>query len=250
MTAGQAAMSPRDAAFQRLARADPESALKVRQEYAELDDQKLKNWNALNEGGLRILSGVYDQRSFDEAKLRARSLYERYGEDPEVLAGLPEQYSPEAVNAIRMEMMSAKDQFGTLRAERKLEWDIEDDEIDNERADRNLESLSEYRQGSLANVRRGQDLTDDRGRRGQHLASGDRQRGQNLSDTRGRRGQDLTNARGLQGQALTDKRVRESAGFSGRGRRGGAAAAPVARIRNPQTGQVMVLRGGKWVAEQ
>jgi hypothetical protein len=251
-------MVPREVAFERLARTDPESALKVRQEFADLDDQSLKNLNALNESGLRILSGVYDQRSYEDAKLRARSLYERFGEDPQGLDGLPADYSPETINAMRMEMMSAKDQLGTLRAERKLEWDIEDDEIDNQRADRALEDLSGYRSQQIglgreriATTQRGQDLTDERGRRGQDLSSGDRRRGQDLSDERGRRGQDLANARRLRGQDMTDKRTRESAGFSGRGRRGGASAgAPVARIRNPQTGQVMVLRGGKWVPEQ
>lgn len=90
------------------------------------------------------------------------------------------------------------------------------------------------------------ELQDDRlavQRRGQDVASADRRRAQDIN----RRGQDIRSGDTQRGQDLTDRRVRDSAGFRGRG--GRAATAP-ARAVNPTTGQAIVFKGGRWVDER
>jgi hypothetical protein len=129
------------------------------------------------------------------------------------------------------------------RADRRLSWDREDDEADNDRADRNIDSTIEdrnERRGLVArgqNIasgdrQRGQDLTDSRGRFGIGVASADRQRGQDLSHTDRVRGQDLGDSRGRRGQDLVEKRARDGVGR--RGRRSGSTtdAPPVGTVRN------------------
>ena len=74
----------------------------------------------------------------------------------------------------------------------------------------------------LATSRRNTDVRAGVTRRGQDMRSGDTQRGQNL----------------------TDKRVRESAGFQGRGGKSGGARAVAAN------GEPIIVRGGRWVYEK
>lgn len=93
------------------------------------------------------------------------------------------------------------------RADRSLDWRIEDDRTDNARADRNTDSLISDR----AERRR---LTA----RGQDVASRDRRYSTDRSSSDRRRGQDVT-----------DKRIREGFGASG-GRRGGKPPATLPRI--------------------
>lgn len=93
------------------------------------------------------------------------------------------------------------------RADRRLDWMIEDDQRDNARADRNTDSLISDR------VAR-RDLTV----RGQDVASRDRRYSTDRASSDRRRGQDVT-----------DKRVRDGFGASG-GRRGGKAPATLPRI--------------------
>jgi hypothetical protein len=232
---GRRALSPRDEAYERLARADPEAALKARQTEFDLSNDEIKVWSSVNEAGLSILGSVYDQSSYDIAKARGRQLYERFGLDTSWLDTLPAEYAPDVVNQARMETMEAKDQLAALRADRQLDWNIEDDLLDNEREDRNVESQIATRGGHLANARRGQDMADARGRRGQDIASDDRQRGQDIGSSDRRRGQDI---------GSRDRR--DSAAFRGRRGRAGAAA----RIVNPTTGEAMVLSNGQWVRER
>lgn len=59
-----------------------------------------------------------------------------------------------------------------------------------------------------------------------------------------RRGQDVRSSDTQRGQNLTDKRVRESAGFQGRGGKGGRARALAAN------GEPIIVRGGRWVYEK
>jgi hypothetical protein len=75
---------------------------------------------------------------------------------------MPAEYDSARVNSIEMQALSAKEHLSQQREDRKLDWNIEDDQIDNTRADRNVDSEVGYRHGQLANTRRGQDLTDAR----------------------------------------------------------------------------------------
>ena len=237
--------SAADDALMRLARADPEAAFKVQAEELTTDKARFELAETRLDLIGRLAGSAVDQPTYTAALERAAGM----GID---VSSLPSTYEPAAIRAIQLQTLDGKEQLANARAERKLNWDLEDDEIDNARDDRNVGSQIETRQGQLANTRRGQDLGDARGRRGQDLADARGRRGQDMTDSRGRRGQDVTDARGRRGQDITDKRGRESASFKGtggRGRRGRGGETSAARIVNPTTGQAMVLRNGQWVPE-
>jgi hypothetical protein len=229
--------------WERYVRADPSGAMKTMLGRHELT--KAQNEAMVTQMDLigRLARGAVDQPSYEAALQQAQGM----GLDT---SSLPPQFDPAAVNAIELQALSAKEYLTEQRNDRRLEWDIEDDQIDNTRDDRSVESQVDYREGQLDNTRRGQDLTDARGRRGQDLSSGDRRRGQNLSSADRQRGQTLTDARGRRGQDMTDVRVRRGQDMGGgrargaRGRGGGSTA----RAVGPD-GRAIVLRGGKWVDE-
>ncbi|MXO85243.1 hypothetical protein GRI38_04295 [Altererythrobacter aurantiacus] len=176
---------------------DPEGAIDFRASTAEWQQKQLETASDLNEQSMQLLGGVHDQPSYNRARAMAYRLYSQYGIDPAQLQ-LPDQYSPELVRELQMQGMETRKQLQTVLDERKLDWDIEDDQIDNERMDRNTDSLidtreerlDEYRRANRvreATTRRGQDLTDTRVRRGQDISSRDRRRGQDIRPTRGNR---------------------------------------------------------------
>lgn len=197
----------RNPAFERAVRADPAKALELQGKRVKLSADQFEMMRGLNEASLQLLGGVHDQASYEAAIQRAQSLYGQFGLDLSAL-NLPAQYDPQTVDGLMRQAMRTKDQFAVMTAENRLDWDIEDDRIDNSRADAALSDLSSYRQGQLSNTRRGQDMTDSRVRRGQ-----------DLTDSRGRRGQDMADQRGRRGQDMTDKRARDGAG--GRKGKGG-----------------------------
>jgi hypothetical protein len=245
MTEPQPTRSPRAAAFERLAKADPETAYKVQKMDAEQKTALAETLGKQMDIGGRVMGAVLQAPSEQQAAVYQQLRTELEGAG---VIDLPDEWDLVAAQA-RMRMgMTVLQAVGADRQDRKLDWDIRDDELDNERADENTESQINYRGEQvrlggerISTTRRGQDLTDTRGRRGQDVASGDRRRGQDLSDARGRRGQDMT-----------DRRGRESASFSGAGRKPGRAGAgsSSARIINPQTGRAAILKNGAWVDEQ
>ena len=218
-------------ARERAIRANPEGFLTFEGKRLDISKRQLESYRDLNDTAMQLLGGVHDQSSYEAAKSRAQALYAQHGMDLSSL-NLPDQYSPELVESLRLQGMDTAKQMAAIARENRLSWDVEDDQIDNERADRNLASLEGYRSGQLSNARRGQDLADRRARRGQEL-----------TDARGRRGQDMADRRTRRGQDITDQRVRESAAF--RGRHGRIKQSePVARGPN---GETLVVRGGRWV---
>lgn len=223
-------------ARERAIRANPEKFLTYEGKRIDIDSDRIKQMLTLNDGAMQILGGVHDDETLLAAKERARALYQRFGMPTETIDQIPDTYSPELVRSLQMQGMDTAKQLQQVVRENRLEWDIQDDLEDNERADRNTNSMVETRQGQLANTRRGQDLTNSRGVRGQNIASRDRVRGQDIGSRDRVRGQDIT-----------DKRTRESASFRGTGGKRGRAA--TARIVNPQTGEAMVLRNGQWVKD-
>lgn len=159
----------RRAAFERHARVDPAGAAAAREQYTKMTRAELEAQNEMNEAGLRILSSVRDQASYDVAKQRARELWQRFGHDTSALDQLPAEFSPDLVRQLQMEAMSAKDQFAALLNERNVESQIDyrADRIDTFRE--NNQSLDDYRQGQLTNQRRGQDIRSRDTRRGQDV---------------------------------------------------------------------------------
>ena len=236
-------------ARERAIRADPETFLESEggntqnaRQRVQLSQEQFELMRDLNEQTLQLLGGIGQvpegqrQAAWEAALQRAEGLYSRFGMN--VREHVPAQYDPATYDQLMRSAMKTRDQFAVMSQEDRLEWDIEDDRIDNTRADRGLESLDRHRQGQRSLTARGQDLTHSRGLRGQDIASGDRRRGQDLSDTRGRRGQDMTDARGRRGQDM------RGAGRGGRGR-GGAGN----NARAMLNGRPIVVRGNRWVYE-
>lgn len=214
-------------------RANPEGFLTFQGKRLDVTKRDLENHRELNGMAMQLLGGVQDQATYDAAKQRALQLYSSFGQDAsQFIAGLPAEYSPELVESLRLQGMETDKQMLAIARENRLEWDIEDDRLDNERADESATSLDRYRSGQLANVRRGQDIR-----------SRDTRRGQTLTDQRGRRGQNIASHDRQRGQNMTDKRVRESAAF--RGRYGRVLRdEPMATGPN---GESLVVRNGQWV---
>lgn len=208
----------------RMIRNDPEAYLKYQAMMSKVTKGELDTYQAVNSASLQLMGGVSDQASYDAARRQAAELHDRYGVGVDGF-DLPAEYNPQVVERLMHQALTVKDQLAVVRAERKQAWDIEDDTIDNERADRNLDSTIEDRGARRGLVARGQDLTDRRGRRGQDIASGDRRRGQDLTDTR----------------------VRERPAGSGRIKPAAAAPAPASRVAVDANGVRYGVKGGKWV---
>lgn len=128
---GQAA-DPRRTAYERAVRADPEAFLTFEGKRLDLTKKQLDNFTSLNNSAMQLLGGVSDQGSYDAARQAAAQLYERHGEDFNAL-GLPDQYSPELVQSLRMRGMDTAKQIEAVRRENRDLWDVEDDIWDNER---------------------------------------------------------------------------------------------------------------------
>jgi hypothetical protein len=109
--------------------------------------------------------------------------------------GLPPVWDEDLAETHQAAGMTAMQAFNTERADKRLAADVEDDEADNERADRDTNSRISDRAARL-------DVTV----RGQNIASTDRRRGQDIS---GRRA-------------------------PGRGDRGGGGAPAVVDVKTPQ----------------
>lgn len=229
--------APDDPAFAAFARADPEAAAQARyreaqtgREQAASARERVRQARELNNFAMQLLGGVRDQATYDAARAQVRARMVGLGADPSEIDAFPPTYSPDLINSLRMQGMDTESQIERLVADRRLQWDITDDEYDNDLAERALRM-----RGTLT-------------MRGQDLASRDRRRGQDQTDARTRRGQDLSDARGRRGQDLTDSRGRRGQDLraSGAGRRPGRAG-DGAVIVNPTTGQRMRLQGGRWV---
>ena len=237
---GSPVLAPKGSdAWTRAVRSDPDAALQVQgrrfqnqRQRVQLTQDQFELLRDVNEETLRLLGGIEQvppeqrQAAWTAAIGEARQLYGRIGVD--LTDRLPEQYDPATYDRLMRAAMKTRDQFAIRTQERRLDWDIEDDQIDNARADRGMDSLIGYRRGQLENTRRGQDLTHQRGLRGQDLSSADRRRGQDLSSGDRRRGQDLRGS-GSRGR--------------GRGRAGGNSARAVLN------GRAIVVRGNRWVYE-
>lgn len=152
------------------AEADPEGAMKTM-----IDRHKLNKDQAVDLAAqMDIIGRVAGSATDPESYARALQFGQGLGYD---ISRLPKDYSPEAVAQIQQQAMTAKDAI-------KTKWDIQDDQIDNARAERVAQLQHQDRQRgqdlSHSDRVRGQDQTDERGRRGQDIASTDRRRGQDM----------------------------------------------------------------------
>lgn len=210
-------------ARERAIRADPETFLEAdgrntqnQRQRVQLSQEQFELVRDLNEESLRLLGGIEQvpeeqrQAAWEAAIQEAEALYSRFGLN--IRDHVPAQYDAATYARLMRTAMKTRDQFAVMNDEARLDWDITDDEADNARADRGMDSLIGYRQGRLGLMARGQDMTDARVRRGQDMSSRDRRRGQDMRP-------------------------------QGRGRGGNAA-----RAQMPD-GRTIVVRNGRWVYE-
>lgn len=161
--------------FAEIARLDPNLAMEARNKDQKYRADDLDMIGETENRLMQLLGATQSQEQYDAALQRARNIYgARFGLNLDDL-GLPTQWSPQTAAMFRNQGATPAQQLAGVNRERRLDWDIEDDVTDNERADRNLddqighragqrESLERYRQGRLGVTKRGQDLTDSRQR--------------------------------------------------------------------------------------
>lgn len=179
-------------------RADPQAALAASHDLFGSREEHLKDWQHVSSTAMRLMGSVRDQDSWDQGKETARRLYESYGVPfPD---NLPDEYSPEVLHDLQMQQLDFDDQIRAALAEKKFDWQRQDDLLDNKRQDRDTDSRISDRNARRALTRRGQDITDDRGRYGIRVASEDRRRGQDKAEATAIRGQDKADARGRRGR--------------------------------------------------
>lgn len=251
-SSAELAPKPGEDPWSRAVRLDPEAALEIQgrqfqnqRQRVQLTQDQFELLRDTNEDTLRLLGGIEQvpeaQRpaAWRAAIGEAQSLYGRIGID--VTDRLPAEYDPVAYDRLMRAALKTRDRFAVMNAENRLDWDIEDDEIDNRRADRGMDSLEQYRRDQIRLGMRGQDLTDARGRRGQDITSSDRRRGQDIGSSDRRRGQDQSSSDRRRGQDMR--------GRGGRGRAGnrGGGTGQNARYRNPQNGKEVEWNGSAWV---
>ena len=207
----------REGLFSSLIALDPKVAGEYIDAFSKMDKAKVDQFTQRNTNVMQIMAGLSQLPAAERpaAVQQAADELKGLGYTDEQIAG----FDPSDAN-LKSELVRHMD------AQRIVQFTNQ--EADNTRADDNQDSLEEYRQGSLINTRRGQDLTDKRGRRGQDIA-----------DKRGRRGQDIASG---DRRYVADRRPPTK----------GAAPKPVstgdgAIIKNPTTGERMQLRDGKWV---
>lgn len=202
-------VSPNGNGWDAVIRADPEKAMVSAHAMFGGREDELKDWQHVPTAGMRLLAGVNDQDSYDRAKATASHLYDSFGVPfPEV----PDEYSPETVRNFQMGQLDIEKQVHAALQERKFEWQQEDGQLDNARADRNVDSEISHRSNMEGIAVRGQNVasadrrygvgvTDARDRYSIGVAHDDRVRGQDLEHTDRVRGQDMGGRRRFRSQA-------------------------------------------------
>lgn len=234
-------------AYERAARADPEKFLTFQGKQLEVTAHQLKAVRDVHGAVMQLLGGAHDQASYDAAKQQAANLFGQFGTDTSAM-NLPDQYSPQAIRGLQLQGMDTAHQLNAIARENRLNWDVQDDEIDNAR-----------------------EAT------GQQLSHQDRMRGQNVTDKRVR---DMAGGGGgpkaagtpksenalftdiqrrfNSGQPVTDRERQFAHDYQhrhggrepqprGAGRGRGSSTGEGAIIVKPGTNERMILQGGKWV---
>lgn len=179
----------RQTAFEAMAGADPGAAVQFRQRNADAQADGLRALRGAYEFGISALANVNDEASYQAARSRFVQMVEPFLTDPAALAAaVPETWpGPDGTRALLMSAMNARDQLAAMDRRDRTDAYRENIEADNERADLNTRSLIEDRSARRDLTRRGQDMTDARGRRGQDMTD-QRVRESNASRAGRRRG--------------------------------------------------------------
>lgn len=198
---GKGDAQAREAAFGEMAAADPGAAVQIRGREADAQAEQLRTLRSAYEFGISALSNVSDDQSYQAARGRFIEMLQPLGIDPGALASVvPEAWpGPDGTRALLMSALNARDQLAAMDRRDRAEGYLDNLAADNERADRNTDSLIADR-----SARR------DLARRGQDMASADRRRGQDITDSRVREAGTRQGRRG-RGQAVVDVQTPEQA---------------------------------------
>jgi hypothetical protein len=152
--------------WERYARADPKGAIDYSEHLAKFDKSQFEMVQHLSDEGLKIIGGVHDQASYDQAKQRAKALYGQFGLSLDQM-NLPDQYSPEVIHDLQMQAMDSHRQIAASQAQQRLESNTANIDADNARADRTANSTIADRAARRGETRRFHDQSDATRRRGQ-----------------------------------------------------------------------------------
>lgn len=201
----------RDRAFLQMVKRDAVKAIKIRSTMRDDFMDRVEAEADFYSAAVNELSRMGDESGWQAALRRLAPMAQALGTD--LLAAVPPTYpGPDAVEQLLQSALPVKERLDYLLREANVE-------ADNERADRNTDSLIDTREAQTAEQRRYNDRRIDTSRRGQ-----------DLTDSRGRRGQDLT-----------DSRVRSGAGRKGKS---GGSSRPTA---TDAKGNKVEWNGKAWV---
>jgi hypothetical protein len=233
-------------ALARLGQINPELALRI----GEMDARQRETSLQALERQLTV-AGRVTAAVMQAPPERQNEVYQNYRHmvEREGVTDLPDVWDPELARSRMQTGMTVAEALGADRADRRLGWDITDDQADNAETQR-------YHDAEIGVRRRGQDINSGDRRRGQDIGHQDR-----VSDPRrvppGTNRVPTPNTvigaimqKQASGQPITPQEqqvLREYQAGRGRGHAGAGRAGQAATILNHRTGQRMVLQGDQWV---
>lgn len=170
----------RDAAFLRMLKADPLKAIKIDSEMRDNFVSRLKDEGEMYALAADRLSMVQDEAGYQRTLAELSPMVAAVGGN--LADHVPATYpGPDGLRELATKALSAKERISTFMQQANI-----DD--DNERADRNTDSLIEDRDERRGETRRYHDAQSGNTRRGQDIRSGDTRRGQDRPRAGGRAG--------------------------------------------------------------
>ena len=159
-----------DRAFLRMIKADPVKALKLRSELRDNFVKTLKDTREVYRFGIERLSLASDEQTYQSVLAEMEPMTQAIGGN--LLNHVPANYpGPEGMRELLTKALDAKEQVSAFMQQANI-----DD--DNERADRNTDSIIADRSARQGEVRRYHDQQSGNTRRGQDVRSRDARRGQ------------------------------------------------------------------------
>lgn len=166
--AGQAApegqpreLSARDKAFQEMLAIDPVKAMKIDSEARNQAVKALEGLDDVYDVAISRLGGATDESSYQAMIADVGERFKAYGYDIRTIA--PANYpGPEGIRALLQSALDAKEQLAALDRRDRLEWDQQDDQRDNARADREANNRIETRNRGATNAERRTKIAETR----------------------------------------------------------------------------------------
>jgi hypothetical protein len=170
----------RDHAFLRMVKADPLKALKIQSELRDNFVQNLKDTQEVYRIGAERLSSANDEASYQRVLAELTPMVEAIGGN--LLDHVPANYpGRDGLREVLMKALDARQQVSAFMQQANIDED-------NERADRNTDSLVEDREERRGETRRYHDAQAGVARRGQDVRADVTRRGQDTRGSRGGRG--------------------------------------------------------------